>query len=145
MNRLHIHLGVDDLDRSIGFYSVLFGQAPDVRKPDYAKWMLEDPRVNFAVSTQAAKKGIDHLGIQVASDADLEELSTRLDKAGQPVRDEPGAACCYARSNKAWSSDPQNLSWELFHTTGELETYRSEEEVCCATEAKPAPAACCGS
>jgi len=144
MNRLHIHIGVSDLDRSIGFYTSLFGQEPHVKKPDYAKWQLDDPRVNFAVSTQAAKRGVDHLGIQVDSDAQLAEISGRLTAAGHGTRDEPGAACCYARSDKAWAADPEDLSWELFHTTGAIETYHGEEDSCCARPEKVEATACCG-
>ena len=144
MNRLHIHVGVSDLERSVDYYRALFGAEPAIRKPDYAKWLLEDPRVNFAISTQAAKKGVDHLGIQVDGDADLERLSARLNEAGQPLRDEPGAACCYARSNKAWSADPEQLSWELFHTTGEIASYHGEEDTCCTPQEETNQSACCG-
>ncbi len=144
MQRLHVHLGVSDLDRSIGFYTVLFGKAPSVQKPDYAKWQLDDPRINFAISTQAARKGVDHLGIQVDSDAALAALSDRLGAAGHAVREEPGAACCYARSDKAWTADPEDVSWELFHTIGAIETYRTPEDACCGTEAAAETTACCG-
>jgi len=144
MKRLHIHIGVTDLDRSLAFYTALFGQDPTVTKPDYAKWLLDDPRVNFAISTQAASKGIDHLGIQVDGADALKDISGRLGAAGEALRDEPGAACCYARSDKAWAADPEETSWELFHTTGAIETYHGEEDTCCDAPAKTATPACCG-
>jgi len=144
MNRLHIHIGVSNLDRSVDFYASLFGQDPDVKKPDYAKWLLDDPRVNFAISTQAAKRGLDHLGIQVESGAQLAEISGHLASAGHDTRDEPGAACCYARSDKAWAADPEDLSWELFHTTGAIDTYRGEQDSCCAETEATEATACCG-
>lgn len=124
MKRLHVHVGVADLDRSIGFYSTLFGAAPTVVKDDYAKWMLDDPRVNFAISSgDRAAKGIEHLGIQVESEAELGEVYGRLRAADRPVLDEGKTTCCYARSQKSWISDPDGVIWEAFHTTGESTVY----------------------
>lgn len=126
MKRLHVHLHVADLDRSIRFYNALFGAEPTVLRDDYAKWRLEDPRVNFAISTSTAAAGLDHLGIEVDAHSELEEVARRARSAAIPVVDEPGAHCCYARSNKHWFADPEALKWELFHTFGQLETYGAE-------------------
>ncbi|HEY0600796.1 ArsI/CadI family heavy metal resistance metalloenzyme [Brevundimonas sp.] len=123
MKRLHVHVAVENLDRSIGFYSTLFGAAPAVVKDDYAKWMLEDPRVNFAISDRAAVPGVDHLGIQVDSNEELMELAGRLKAAGETTRDQAAATCCYARSDKAWVKDPSGLSWETFFSFGEATAY----------------------
>jgi catechol 2,3-dioxygenase-like lactoylglutathione lyase family enzyme len=146
MQRLHVHVAVNDLERSIAFYSTLFNARPAVLKADYAKWMLDDPRVNFAISKRGSAAGVDHLGIQVESDADLGAVAERLSAAGAAVKEQHQAACCYARSNKAWVKDPDGLSWETFHTTGTVTTYGEDTEA----EARPraaagAPrAACCG-
>jgi hypothetical protein len=123
MKRLHVHVGVTDLDRSIGFYSTLFAADPTVRKSDYAKWMLEDPRVNFAISTQAEGGGVRHLGIQVETSEELQDVYGRLKAADAPVLEEGATTCCYARSEKSWIADPQGVVWETFHTTGESTTY----------------------
>jgi len=123
MKRLHVHVAVDDLAQSIGFYSALFACEPTVTKPDYAKWMLDDPRVNFAISTRGGAKGIDHLGIQVEDAAELQEVYGRLRQAGRPVLEEGQTTCCYAQSEKSWVSDPQGISWEAFHTTGDSTVY----------------------
>jgi catechol 2,3-dioxygenase-like lactoylglutathione lyase family enzyme len=126
MKRLHVHIGVKDLDSTIAFYSGLFGQAPSVTKPDYAKWMLDDPRVNFAVSTQEDYgMGVRHLGVQVDSREELDEVYSRLEAAGGPVLDEGKTACCYAKSEKSWIADPDGILWEAFHTTGESTVYGS--------------------
>lgn len=109
MKRLHVHVRVEDLARSIGFYSTLFGAEPTVTKPDYAKWMLDDPRVNFAVSTAGKTTGIDHLGIQVEDPAELARVGERLSQAGQRVVEQKDANCCYARSDKGWVADPEGL------------------------------------
>ena len=111
MKRLHVHVGVDDLDQSIRFYSTLFGADPTVTKPDYAKWMLEDPRVNFAISSGNADKGIEHLGIQVESPDELQEVYGRLNSADRPILEEGATTCCYARSEKSWIADPQGVVW----------------------------------
>ena len=123
MKRLHLHVAVYDLNRAIGFYSTLFGAEPTVRKADYAKWMLEDPKVNLAISTRAGVAGLDHLGIQVETDGELRELAGRLKRAGEMTRDQEAATCCYARSNKSWVNDPAGLHWETFFTFGEAITY----------------------
>lgn len=123
MKRLHVHMGVEDLERSIRFYSTLFGAEPTVRKPDYAKWMLEDPRVNFAVSYGRGGAGIHHLGIQVEDESELAEVYERLKAADRPVLEEGKTTCCYAQSEKAWISDPQGLAWETFLTSGESAVY----------------------
>lgn len=122
MSRFHVHLNVTDLASSLHFYRTLFAAEPTVLKPDYAKWMLDDPKVNFAISSTGAAAGIDHLGIQ-ADDADgLAELGRRLDAADGAVLPQPGAICCYARSDKLWTEDPQGVRWENFHTLGETAT-----------------------
>lgn len=123
MKRLHVHIAVDDLERSIGFYSTLFGAGPSVRKTDYAKWMLDDPKVNLAISQQGAAIGIDHLGIQVENDGELREIASRLKEAGEQTYDEESITCCYARGNKAWVEDPSRVRWETFFTFGEATTY----------------------
>jgi len=146
MTRLHIHVGVGDLDRSIGFYSTLFGSAPDVVKADYAKWMLDDPRVNFAVSTgQHVRAGIEHLGIQAEDGAELAMIYSRLRDAGQPVLEEGATTCCYAKSEKSWISDPDGVIWEAFHTTGEATVYGDSPALESIGAASPdaAPGQCC--
>jgi len=116
MKRLHVHVAVHDLEQSIRFYSALFAAQPAVSKPDYAKWMLDDPRVNFAISTRSTKAGLDHLGIQAESEAELEEIGSRLAQADVSVLPQKGASCCYVKSDKYWTLDPQGLAWESFHT-----------------------------
>ena len=133
MNRFHVHLNVSDLDASIRFYSKLFAAEPSVVKPDYAKWMLDDPRVNFAISNTGRAPGIDHLGLQVDSAEELAELGARLDAAGGTVVPEEAAICCYAQSDKLWTEDPQGTRWETFHTVGEATTYYAGE-MACATD-----------
>jgi catechol 2,3-dioxygenase-like lactoylglutathione lyase family enzyme len=124
MKRLHVHVGVEDLDRSIGFYSTLFGAGPSVAKSDYAKWMLDDPRVNFAISSgHHAAKGIEHLGIQVETDEELGEVYDRLKAADRPVLTEGATTCCYAKSEKSWIADPDGVIWEAFFTNGEATIY----------------------
>ncbi len=125
MKRLHVHVAVENLDQSIKFYSALFAAQPSVAKPDYAKWMLEDPRVNFAISTRGGGTGLDHLGIQVEDAAELQEVYGRLKQAERPVLEEGQTTCCYAQSEKSWISDPQGVAWETFLTTGESTTYGS--------------------
>ncbi|MBY0283617.1 MAG: VOC family protein [Sphingomonas sp.] len=123
MKRLHVHVAVDDLDRSVGFYSTLFATEPTVIKPDYAKWMLDDPRVNFAISARGVKAGVEHLGIQVEDAGELAEVYARLDRADAPVVEEGATTCCYAKSEKSWITDPQGVVWETFLTQGESTTY----------------------
>ena len=141
MQRLHVHVAVSDLDRSIAFYSTLFNTAPTVLKPDYAKWMLDDPRVNFAISRRDAASGVDHLGIQVESGGELGDVAQRLTAAGAEVAEQKQAACCYARSDKAWVKDPGGVSWETFHTTGAITTYGEDTASKAAAKTAPAVAA----
>ena len=130
MNRFHVHLNVADLPASIRFYNELFGTAPSVTKHDYAKWMLEDPRINFAISNTGRAPGIDHLGLQVDSDDELAALGKRLDAAGGSVVPEDAAICCYAKSDKLWTEDPQGTKWEAFHTKGDATSYYGGESAC---------------
>ena len=123
MKRLHVHVAVDDMHKSIGFYTTLFGVQPSVTKVDYAKWMLDDPKVNFAISQRGEYAGLDHLGIQVESDGELRELAARLKSADQTTFDEEAATCCYAQGNKSWVQDPSGIRWETFFTFGEATTY----------------------
>lgn len=156
MKRFHVHVGVTDLDRSIAFYSQLFGAAPSVAKPDYAKWMLDDPRINFAVSQrEGAVKGIEHIGLQVEDQAELAEVYARLAAADRPVLEEGATTCCYARSEKSWIADPDGVVWEAFLTEGESTVYGGNPELdqlasanaaptaCCAPQAAPLPTSCC--
>ncbi len=139
MNRFHVHLNVADLAASIDFYTQLFAAPPSVVKDDYAKWMLADPRVNFAISNMGRAPGIDHLGFQVESEGDLAEIGRRLDVAGSTVVPEQGAVCCYARSDKLWTHDPQGTRWESFRTIGEATTYHGHEAACAAADANCGP------
>ena len=123
MKRFHVHVAVHDLKQSIRFYSALFGAQPSVEKDDYAKWMLEDPRVNFAISNRGRKAGLDHLGIQAEDGAELEEVGSRLAQADVAVLPQKDAACCYAKSDKYWTIDPQGLPWESFHTLDSVPVY----------------------
>jgi catechol 2,3-dioxygenase-like lactoylglutathione lyase family enzyme len=123
MKRLHVNVAVRDIEQSVRFYSTLFGTDPSVLKPDYAKWMLEDPRVNFAISTHSETSCLDHLGIQVESQGELAEISGRLAEAGRKVYDKGEAHCCYAHSQKAWVRDPEGLPWETFFTFGSDTVY----------------------
>lgn len=127
MKRFHVHVAVERLEDSIRFYSTLFGQEPSVRRLDYAKWMLEDPRVNFAISERNAETGIRHLGIQVENRAELQEVYASLHRADRPVLDEGATTCCYANSEKSWIEDPQGVKWETFLTAGESTTYGVDE------------------
>ena len=123
MKRFHVHVGVENLSQAIGFYSTLFAIKPAVVKPDYAKWMLDDPRVNFAISTRGREPGLDHLGIQVESQSELQEVYARLHKAGGTIIEQGQTACCYARSEKSWIDDPAGIAWETFYTTGQNTEY----------------------
>jgi len=163
MKRLHIHLSVEDLGESIRFYSTLFAAEPVVSKPDYAKWMLDDPRINFAISQRGAAIGIEHLGIQVETLDELREVYGRLQRAERPVLEEGAATCCYAKSEKSWITDPQGVSWETFLTSGESTVYGENPDLrsisgggtcctpttpqgaCCPPKAElPAESPCCG-
>ena len=139
MKRLHVHVSVHDLEHSIRFYSALFAATPSVKKDDYAKWMLDDPRVNFAISTHASRKGVDHLGIQTEDGGELEEIGARLAQADVSVTAQKGASCCYAKSDKYWTLDPQGIAWESFHTLDSVPVYGSDtrkvaelKSACCA-------------
>ncbi len=144
MKRLHVHVAVHDLQQSIHFYSALFASEPAVKKDDYAKWMLDDPRVNFAISTRSSKTGLDHLGIQAENNAELEDLGRRLAQADVAVTAQKGASCCYAKSDKYWTIDPQGIAWESFHTLDSVPMYGQQTRPR-ATEADDASkAACCG-
>ena len=120
MKRLHVHVSVHDLDKSVGFYSALFSAPPTVRQDDYAKWMLDDPPLNFAISTRGGKPGVDHLGIQTDDPAELAALKARAQQADLALLDEGEVSCCYARSEKHWVTDPQGVAWEHFHTLGSI-------------------------
>jgi extradiol dioxygenase family protein len=137
MKRFHVHVSVADLGQSIRFYSTLFGHEPSVVKTDYAKWMLDDPRINFAISQRGGKVGVNHLGLQTDSDAELEALHEQLQNADLATRAEKETSCCYARSNKYWVMDPAGLAWETYHTLGSVPTFNGEQ----ADE--PADSACC--
>jgi len=155
MKRLHVHVGVQDLPNAIGFYSALFASSPTVVKADYAKWMLDDTRVNFAISTRGKQPGLDHLGIQVESQDELQEVYGRLRKAGGNIIEQGETTCCYAKSEKSWIDDPAGISWETFFTTGESTDYGVSVEndprvahakTCCAPQtalAAQAASACC--
>ena len=157
MKRFHVHVAVPNLQDSIRFYSTMFGAQPSVVKDDYAKWMLEDPRVNFAISQRGEAAGINHLGFQVDHPSELEEIHGRLQAADAGVTEETNVSCCYARSDKYWSEDPQGLRWETFHTHGDATTYYApaaepdqasgEAGACCgprAVENEKTVSACCG-
>ena len=139
MKRLHVHLAVENLAASVRFYSALFAAEPTVSKPDYAKWMLQDPRVNFAISQRGATPGIEHLGIQVEDRAELEEVYGRMRRAERPVLEEGETTCCYAESEKSWISDPQGVLWETFLTSGESTVYGRDVRMPVATTTS----ACC--
>ena len=154
MKRIHLHVSVPDLAQSIQFYATLFGAPPSVVKDDYAKWILEDPCVNFAISQRGVRSGVDHIGIQVETPAELGELASRLKTAGAHTFDEEATTCCYARSDKSWVTDPAGVYWETFFTFGEAVTYgedaaeaamiaSSEAGSCCGSTPKAAAVACC--
>jgi catechol 2,3-dioxygenase-like lactoylglutathione lyase family enzyme len=159
MKRLHVHVAVNDIPQSIGFYSALFAAQPAVVKTDYAKWMLDDPRVNFAISTRGREPGLDHLGIQVEDAGELNEVYARLRQAGGNIIEQGQTACCYAKSEKSWIDDPAGISWETFLTTGESINYGDgtgentarvahEKQSACGVPqpvAAPAVSACCTS
>lgn len=150
MKRMHLHVSVPDLGASIHFYETLFGAAPVIVKDDYAKWMLDDPKVNFAISERARATGIDHIGIQVDSAEELGELAGRLKAAGAETFDQEATTCCYAQSDKSWGQDPAGVRWETFFTFGEATSYGEDEVLpdpaaaCCGPTGAPAPKpACC--
>lgn len=154
MKRFHVHVHVDDLARSIGFYSRLFAAQPSRVESDYAKWMLEDPRINFAISTRGSQPGIDHLGFQTDDPAELAEMKARAESADMALLDEGETTCCYARSEKHWVTDPQGIAWEHFHTLDSIPVFsegpqHASTAACCApttvAAAQPpaAASACC--
>ncbi len=139
MKRLHVHVAVDDLAASITFYSTMFAAEPTVAKADYAKWMLDDPRVNFAISARGAAPGLNHLGVQVESGEELAEMNARLRKLDADVVEEMGTACCYARSDKYWATDPTGIAWETYHTLDSIPVFGHAEASasaggCCVPE-----------
>ncbi len=127
MKRFHVHVAVKDLESSIRFYSALFGAQPSVAKSDYAKWMVDDPRINFAISQRGARTGVNHLGLQVDSDEELEVLRTQAERADVVAAAEKDVRCCYARGNKYWYTDPQGVAWETYHTLEQVEFFSAEE------------------
>ncbi|GHF31231.1 glyoxalase [Kordiimonas sediminis] len=154
MKRLHVNISVENLEASIAFYKTLFATVPTVVKEDYAKWMLDDPRVNFAITSRGAKAGLDHLGIQVETDDELTEVYSRLKAADRPMIEEGETTCCYAQSRKNWIVDPDGLSWETFLTVGESPVYGSDDRLtvegessaCCVTpdpQGGQGKSACC--
>lgn len=151
MKRLHLHVAVDDIATATRFYSTLFAAEPTVAKSDYAKWMLDDPRVNFAISARGRAPGVEHLGIQVDSEAELGEVYARMRQADAPVLEEGHTTCCYAKSQKSWITDPAGVPWEVFHTYGGSAVYGGGEtavdprlaSTAKAPEAAPVRA-CCG-
>lgn len=150
MKRLHVHISVPDLAESIGFYSSLFGAAPSKQKSDYAKWQLDDPRVNFAISTRSAKIGLDHLGIQVEESAELDAINNSLKQSAQPVGEMNQGLCCYAESTKFWTLDKAGIPWESFITMNDAEVYGADtpmpsDSACCDSEpgAQAAQKSCC--
>jgi catechol 2,3-dioxygenase-like lactoylglutathione lyase family enzyme len=158
MKRMHIHVGVKDLTESIRFYSALFGAQPAKLKPDYAKWMLEDPRINFAISTRADTIGVDHLGLQVDDVAELRVLREQMSAANISTHSDGETTCCYARSEKSWVEDPSGVAWEAYHTMEDAQIFSAKDAVaeapccmpqtaqaeCCVPKAEqPADTACC--
>ena len=149
MKRFHVHVAVPDLQKSIRFYSTMFGAEPTVVKPDYAKWMLEDPRLNFAISHNGGPAGINHLGFQVDHPSELKDIHARLEAADAGGMEEKNVSCCYAKSDKYWVTDPAGVPWESFHNLGSVPFYNGDgadesKGACCApSEEAPARAACC--
>lgn len=140
MKRFHVHAHVEDLAQSIAFYAKLFGAAPTRQEGDYAKWMLDDPRINFAISTRGGKPGVDHLGIQTDSEEELAALKRQAQAADLSLQDAGEASCCYARSDKYWLVDPQGIAWEQFHTLRDIPTFGGEAQpsgasACCPGDA----------
>ena len=152
MNRMHIHVGVEDLSQSIKFYSALFGAEPSKVKADYAKWMVEDPRINFAISTRSGKKGLNHLGLQVDEGGELDAIRERMKNADMALFDEGKTVCCYAKSDKSWVEDPAGIAWEAYQTMEDASLFsqvdaedNAKEEAggCCAPNAVEESGSCC--
>jgi catechol 2,3-dioxygenase-like lactoylglutathione lyase family enzyme len=144
MKRFHVHVAVKDLDQSKRFYSAMFGAEPTVVKPDYAKWMLDDPRINFAISQRGSALGVNHLGVQADTDEELAAIHTNLQRADGTVVAEKGAQCCYATSDKYWVTDPQGIAWESFRSLGTVPFYGEENRTHAASPATDEPGTCCG-
>lgn len=136
MKRMHVHVSVENLEKAVKFYGALFGAEPTKLKSDYAKWMLEDPRLNFAISAKGSKPGVDHFGIQVEQESELQEVRSRIEKAELGAFDEGETTCCYAQSDKTWVMDPAGMPWEAYQTMGDAEVFH-------ATEAPVEATACC--
>ena len=134
MKRFHVHIAVDNLQDNIRFYSALFGSEPVISKSDYAKWMLDDAFINFAISARGAKQGLDHVGIQVDSDEALNEMNQRLIQAALPAAEQKNVQCCYATSNKYWTIDPQGIAWEAFHSLTTIPTFGQDTSIPIKTE-----------
>ena len=145
MSRLHVHIAVADIDKNILFYSSLFGSEPSMVKPDYVKWELKNPSVNFAISTHGKTPGLDHIGIQAENEAELQAIRQRLENARIDGMAEDGTTCCYARSDKYWTSDPQGIAWESFHTLESAAVYgeRPEAETASGSCCTPNLSNCC--
>ncbi len=146
MKRLHIHVGVPDLDQGIAFYNKLFASEPSRVESDYAKWMLEDPKINFAISTRVSQ-GVDHLGIQVDQATEMDSLRQNLQSADMALFDEGETVCCYAKSDKAWVKDPAGVAWETFHSMEDVALFSGKQEKasaanCCAPGEESAKACC---
>ena len=152
MKRLHLHMKVSNLEENIHFYSQLFGQEPEKVKDDYAKWMLDDPRINFAISTRATQTGLDHLGLQVDNEADLSAIRDQIKSTDIAVEKEGKTSCCYAKSDKTWVSDPNGVAWEIYQTMGDMELFTDTDDVaisdnsacCSAPPEKSDKSSCCG-
>jgi catechol 2,3-dioxygenase-like lactoylglutathione lyase family enzyme len=142
MKRFHLHVGVVDIEKNVRFYSALFGAQPTVLKPDYAKWMLDDPRVNFAISARAGKSGLDHLGVQVENDDELDTMRRQMVAADAATVEHENAACCYATSNKYWVQDPQGMPWEAYHTLGTIPVFGQSRNAAIKIASTPASACC---
>lgn len=149
MKRFHVHVAVSDVDESVRFYSKIFGIDPTVRKPDYAKWMIEDPRVNFAISARGAQPGVNHLGLQVDTEQELHDMRDQLAAADAALTEEMGANCCYAKSDKYWVTDPQGIAWEAYHSLGSIPMFGADTtthekatvaSACCAPSPQTVPA-----
>ncbi len=150
MKRMHVHLSVEDLNQNIDFYSTMFGCAPTVQHEDYAKWMLDDPRVNFAISNRSNQTGLDHLGIQAENDSELQGIKKSLDATQKPVEAQEQTSCCYSRSDKYWITDPQGIAWESFHSLNEIPTFNEDKSAsnesnsaCCPGDDNTATSSCC--
>ncbi len=146
MKRLHVHLRVDDIDQSVRFYNALFGREPDRCEADYAKWLIDEPPANIAISSRGddGRTGVDHIGVQLDDDGALGEVAARLTAANAQIAEEADATCCYARSNKYWALSPEGARWELFHTFGDSATFGVEPSVANVAGATETQAACCG-